>query len=99
VSEGMQIPTLHHTEIAEQLAVLREVVSSTTEFMNRHSPTKVLQVEVVDELVAVFQKQEEWHSCLEKPGMRFCDLILGPCVGQAWLTDRLEEAAGRLGEE
>jgi hypothetical protein len=40
-------------------------------------------VEVVDELVAKFQKIEEWCSRLEMPGVRICDLLLGLPPGQA----------------
>jgi hypothetical protein len=56
-------------------------------------------VEVVDELVAKFQKQEECRSHLERPNTRVYDLILGPPTGQAWLDIRLEEAAGWLKAE
>jgi hypothetical protein len=53
----------------------------------------------VDELVTEFRKHEERQSCLEKPGMRVCDLIIGPPSGWAWLADWLEEAAEHLGVE
>jgi hypothetical protein len=64
--------------MVEQLAVLWATVSSTAEFVLGRLPTKALQVKVVDELVARFQKQEERHLHLEKSIMRVCDLILGP---------------------
>jgi hypothetical protein len=51
----------------------------------------------VDELDVEYRKQEDQRSCLEKPGMRFCDLILGPPSSWAELADRLEEATIRLG--
>jgi hypothetical protein len=51
-------------------------------------------VEVVDELITKFRRQE-WWSRLERLGTRVCDLILGPPFGRP----RLEEAAGQLGEE
>jgi hypothetical protein len=33
-------------------------------------------MEVVNEMVAEFQKKEERHSLLERPGTRICDLLL-----------------------
>jgi hypothetical protein len=48
------------------------------EFMLRRSPTEAFRVEVVDEMVAKFRKQEEQCSRLERPDMRVCDLFLGP---------------------
>jgi hypothetical protein len=36
LSEGMRITTLHHAEMAKQLAVLRATVSSIMEFMLVH---------------------------------------------------------------
>jgi hypothetical protein len=38
LSEGMRLAALCHTEVADQLTVLRTVVSSATEFMLRLSP-------------------------------------------------------------
>jgi hypothetical protein len=59
------------------------MVSSTVEFVLERSPTEALQVEVVDELVDKFEKQEERRSRLEKTSVRVCDLILGPPSGRA----------------
>jgi hypothetical protein len=81
LSEGMRIATLLHTELAEQLAMIRASVCSVVVFVLRHSPTKAFRVEVVDELVTEFQKLER-QSCLEKPFMRVCALILGPPSGR-----------------
>jgi hypothetical protein len=59
------------------------MVSSAVEFVLERSPTEALQVEVVDELVDKFEKQEERRSRLEKTSVRVCDLILGPPSGRA----------------
>jgi hypothetical protein len=53
-SKGKQIATLHHTEMAGELAALRMMVSSTVEFALGRSPIETFWVEVVDELVAEF---------------------------------------------
>jgi hypothetical protein len=49
----------------------------------RCSLDETLWVEVVDELTAEFQKLEEWCLRLERPGVRICDLLLGPPYGWA----------------
>jgi hypothetical protein len=46
-------------------------------------PNESSRVEVMNELVAKFQRQEELCSWLEGPGMRICDLLLGPPPSQA----------------
>jgi hypothetical protein len=50
----MQIATVRHTKMAEQLATLRAVVSSTAESVLRCSPTKAFRVNVVEEMLAEF---------------------------------------------
>jgi hypothetical protein len=51
----------------------------------------------VGELVAEFQYLEErW---LEQPGMRICNLLLGPPPSRARLADRLDNAIGQRGVE
>jgi hypothetical protein len=40
LSEGMQISTLSHTKMAEEVATLRAVVFSVIEFMLGHSPNE-----------------------------------------------------------
>jgi hypothetical protein len=50
----MWIATLYHTEMAEELATLRTVMSSAVEFTLGCSPDETFRVEVVDELVAKF---------------------------------------------
>jgi hypothetical protein len=62
-------------------------VSSTSEFALGCSPNETFQVEVVDELIAEFQKQEEWRSRLERPGARAYDLIMAPPSGRGRLAD------------
>jgi hypothetical protein len=59
LSEGMQIAALHHAKMAKQLVMLWAAVASAMEFVLVCSPTQTFQVEVVDDLVAEFQKQEE----------------------------------------
>jgi hypothetical protein len=56
LSEGMQITTLCHTEMAGELAALHAAVSSTMEFTLGRSPNGTFRVEIVDELVAKFQR-------------------------------------------
>jgi hypothetical protein len=58
--------------------VLWLVVTSTMEFVLGCSPDKTFWVEVVDALAAEFWKLEEWCSWLKHPGVRICDLLLGP---------------------
>jgi hypothetical protein len=52
----MQITNLCHTEMAGELAALQAAVSSTTEFKLGRSPNGTFRVEIVDELVAKFQR-------------------------------------------
>jgi hypothetical protein len=59
MSEEMWIAALYHTEMAQELAALWTTVSSIVEFKLGCSPDETIQVEVVDELVAKFQKPEE----------------------------------------
>jgi hypothetical protein len=55
----MKLASLCHTEIVRELATLRAAVSSATEFELGRSPNKSFRVEVVDELIAKFQKQHK----------------------------------------
>jgi hypothetical protein len=59
LSEGMRIAILCHTELVEQLAALQLTMCSAVQSVLRCSPTKSLRVDIVDELVTVFWKQEE----------------------------------------
>jgi hypothetical protein len=45
--------------------------------------------EVMNELVAKFQRWEELCSRLDGPGARICDMLLGPPPSQARWADRL----------
>jgi hypothetical protein len=60
------------------------------------SPTESFQVDVVGDMLAKFQEQEERCLCLENSGMRVCDLILGSSDDQVWPTNHMEEAIGRF---
>jgi hypothetical protein len=95
----MWAAALRHTEMAQELATLRAVVSSITESMLGHSPEETFHVEVVDELVVEFQRLEEWLSHHEQPGVMIYDLLLRPPPDRARLGDRLHEAVGQLGVE
>jgi hypothetical protein len=50
----MRLVALHHTEMAEEHAVLWAAVSSATESMLGSSPSDTFRVEVVSELAAKF---------------------------------------------
>jgi hypothetical protein len=63
-------------------------VPSTTQSMLRRSPTEAFLVDILDELVAEFMKQEERCLRLEMSGMRVHDLILRLPFGESdWPTD------------
>jgi hypothetical protein len=64
--------------MVEQFAVLRAAMSFTVEWVLGRSSTDAFYIDVVDELVAEFRKQEERCLRLKKSGIRVCDLILGP---------------------
>jgi hypothetical protein len=42
---------------------------------------------------------EDRHSQFERPTTRICDMLLGPPLGRAWLTDHLNEVVGQLNVE
>jgi hypothetical protein len=71
-------------------------VSSVAQCVLRHSPTEALWVDVMDQLVTLFWKQEEQHSRIEKSNMRVSDLIHGLPSSWVQLSNRLEEAVGWL---
>jgi hypothetical protein len=96
---GMRVAALRHTNMAGELATLREVVSFAVGSVLGRSPAETSQVDVVGELVAEFQRLEEPCLRLERPGVRICDLLLGLPLGLARWVDRLDEAVGQLGEE
>jgi hypothetical protein len=70
LSEGTQIAAICHSEMAEQLTVLQVAVSFAAESMLGRSPTEAFWVDIADELVTEFQKQEEERSRLHKSGAR-----------------------------
>jgi hypothetical protein len=61
LSEGMQLATLHHTEMARQLAAFCAAVSSAVESVLGRSPGNTARAEVVGELVAEFKR---WRATL-----------------------------------
>jgi hypothetical protein len=81
-----------HTEMAQQLTVLRAAVSSITWSVLGRFPSEAFRVEVVDEMLADFWEQAEWCSHRKNSGMRVCDPILGPPSGRVRLANCLEEA-------
>jgi hypothetical protein len=83
LSEGTRIAALHHTEKAGELAALRAEMFSTVELVLGRSLDETFQVEIVGKLVAEFRKLKEQCSCLVRPGMRICDLLLGMPPGRA----------------
>jgi hypothetical protein len=99
LSEGMQAAVVCHAEVVGELAALWVEVSSTAELVLGHSLDKTFQVEVVDELVVVFQRLDKLFLRLEHPGMRICALLLGPPLSQARWANRLDEVDGRLEAE
>jgi hypothetical protein len=90
----MRLAALHHTEITRELSAFRGAVSSAVELVLGRSPDGTSRVEVVGELVAKFQMVEDWHSQLDWPTVRICDLLLVPPPGRAQLADCLNEATG-----
>jgi hypothetical protein len=79
----MRAAALCHTKMIRELATLWAAVSSVMELVLGQLPNESSRVEVMNELVAKFQRQEELCSWLEGPGMRICDLLLGPPPSQA----------------
>jgi hypothetical protein len=80
---------LHHTGMVGELAALQVAISSIVELVLRCSPNETSRVEVMNELVAKFQRWEELCSRLDGPGARICDMLLGPPPSQARWADRL----------
>jgi hypothetical protein len=74
-------------------------VPSTAELVPGRLPGKTSQMEVVNELVAKFQRLEELFSQLEGLGMRICTLLVRPLTSQARWADHLDEASRRLEAE
>jgi hypothetical protein len=59
LSEGMQLATLRHTEMAGELAAFLVAVSSAMELVLRCSPSDTSRVEVEGELATEFQKVKD----------------------------------------
>jgi hypothetical protein len=92
----MRLAALCHTEMAEELAMLWAVVSSTVESVLGCSPSDTFYIEVAGELAVEFWKMEERCLWLERPTVRICDLLLGPPPGWAQPADHLDKATGQL---
>jgi hypothetical protein len=95
----MWLVALHHTKMAEELAVLRRAVSSTMELVLGRSPCDTFHVDVVGEWATEFQKMEDQRYRIERHAMKICDLLLGPPPDRARLADRLDEATRQFGVE
>jgi hypothetical protein len=79
----MRVAALCHTKMIRELAMLWAAVSAVMELVLGQLPNESSRVEVMNELVAKFRRQEELCSWLEGPSMRICDLLLGPPPSQA----------------
>jgi hypothetical protein len=82
-SAKIRAAALRHTEMVGELTGLQAVVSSVAELVLGRSPNETSQVEVMNELVAKFRRQEELCSRLEGPGTRIYELLFGPPPSQA----------------
>jgi hypothetical protein len=92
----MRATALRHTGVVEEFTMLQATVSTTAELVLGRSLDETSRVEIMNELIAKFQKLEELCSRLEGHGKRICRLLLGPPPSHACWADCLEEAAGRL---
>jgi hypothetical protein len=95
----MRAAAIRHIEMAGVLAILRVVVTSTVALVLGCSPDETFRVEIMDEVVAQFQKLEELCLGRERPDTRICDLLQGPPPDQARWADRLDEAVRWLEAE
>jgi hypothetical protein len=99
--EQLEELTLLHLSITFQRGC-GSLLSTTLrwpEFTLVRSPNETFQVEVVDELVAKFQKLDERRSWYEQPSMRIYDLLIGPPSSWSRLAGRLDKAIEQLGVE
>jgi hypothetical protein len=55
----MRLATLHHTEMAGELAALQVAASFAAESVLGHLPSDTFRVDVLGELATEFQKMEE----------------------------------------
>jgi hypothetical protein len=72
---GMWAAALRHAEMVGELTALQSAVSSVVEEVLGRLPNETFRVEVMDELVAKFQRQEELCLRLVGLGARICDLL------------------------
>jgi hypothetical protein len=68
--EGMWFAAARHTEVAMRLSALSEAVSLSAQSILGRLPVDASQAGVVGEMVARFQEQAKWCSCLEASGSR-----------------------------
>jgi hypothetical protein len=87
---------LRHTKVVEELAAFQATVSSATESVLGRSLGNTAHAEMVNELVAEFQKLEMRRLKLERPVAWILDLLLGPPPSRAWLANHLDEATAWL---
>jgi hypothetical protein len=97
--ERMRATAVRHTEMAAELTVLQVAVSSAAELVLGLLPNETSWVDVMNELVSIFQRREELFSWLEGSAVRIYELLLGPPPSQARWADHLAEAAERLEAE
>jgi hypothetical protein len=82
--------------MVRELAAFWAAVSYTAELVLWHSPNNVARAELVGELVVELHRVEGRHLKFERPAAKIYDLLLGPPLSRAWLSNCLEEAIGRL---
>jgi hypothetical protein len=93
--EGMRLATLHHNEMARELAAFQAAMSSTMELVLRHSPNNVARAEVVGELVAELHRVEAQNSSGPLPrSMTFCSDHCSAGPGWSTIWKRLPGALG-----
>jgi hypothetical protein len=72
----MRAAALHYTRVVRELTTLWAAVSPAADLVLGCSPGETSRVEVMNELTAKFQEQEELCSRLKGRGARICSLLL-----------------------
>jgi hypothetical protein len=94
----MQFVSAHHTKVAMRLSMLSVVMTLAAQSMPGCLPVNVSHAGVVGEMVAKFQEQTKWCSCLKTFGLRVCNLVLRSADDRVHQVTRLEEAIRQLQE-